>query len=456
MSTISPTPPLPEDFSLQMQRLLGKDYPSFEKSLRTPSPTSIRLNPFKQVERPEGETVPWSPEALYLSTRPEFVFDPLWHAGAYYVQEAGSMFAGHALKQLMPKLDRPIVLDLCAAPGGKSTHLASILNGSGLLISNEIIKGRLHILQENLTKWGLPNTVISHNDSSQFSKMDNFFDVVVVDAPCSGEGLFRKQPDAMNEWTSDQVLFCANRQNEILENIWSALKPGGYLIYSTCTYNEEENEIIIERWCEEQNAKPIEIQINSSWGITSGKNGYGYRFYPHLAQSEGFYLCVIQKEVEQYSNRTQFVKKPYFSWPSLEEKQHVHDHFFTDKMIIKKQSNGILNLLPEFFYPQIEFLANRLHVIQAGTEVVEVKGKDFNPTQASANSILTRKDTFVEIPLEKQNAVSYLSKQDISYEGPIGHHLLTYKGTGIGWTKKMGNRTNNYYPAEWKIRQKQK
>ena len=445
---------LPEAFVSQMKAILGPEYPDFARLLHTSSPVSIRYNPFKEVHRQTGTPVAWCEQALYLPQRPEFVYDPYWHSGAYYVQEAGSMFTGYALKQLLPQLDKPIVLDLCAAPGGKSTHLASLLyDKGGLLVSNEIIKTRLHILQENLTKWGLPNTVITHNDSSHFSKLQNFFDVLVIDAPCSGEGLFRKQPDAVNEWSEQQVAFCAQRQQEILENIWPALKPGGFLIYSTCTYNTAENEANVNWLKEEFEAKWIDLSFPADWNIVSGE---GYHFYPHKTQSEGFYLAVLQKPQETFSNRSISIKKNYFSKLHKEEFEKVSPWFTMEGMLLRKQPNGILNLLPEYFYDKIEYLAYYLHVVQTGSEMIEIKGKDFNPIQGAANSVLLLPYAFPHAELDLDTALRYLSKQDFTFEGEIGMNLLRYEGIPLGWAKKMANRVNNNYPQDWRIRQVRK
>lgn len=445
---------LPEAFVTQMKASLGPEFAAFEASLSSPSPVSIRYNLFKEIHKEIGNPVPWCQEALYLSQRPEFVYDPFWHGGGYYVQEAGSMFAGHALKQLLPKLKHPIVLDMCAAPGGKSTHLLSLLQeAGGLLVSNEIIKTRLHILQENLTKWGLPNVVITHNDSAQFSILENFFDVLMVDAPCSGEGLFRKQHDAVNEWSEQQVTFCAERQKEILENLWLALKPGGYLIYSTCTYNRQENEENVEWLVQEYEAQLIDLEVPEDWNIVSGE---GYHFYPHKTQSEGFYLAVLQKPHETYSKRSISIKRNYFSKLYKEELAQVEPLFQSEGMLWRKQPKGVLNLLPERFYEEIEYLAYKLNVVQTGLEAIEIKGKDFNPLQSAANSLLLSPYSFSHAELDLDTALRYLSKQDFTFEGEIGLNLLRYEGLPLGWAKKMPNRVNNYYPQEWRIRQVRK
>ncbi len=445
---------LPSPFIAQMQSILGDQFPSFEASLQTVSPTSIRYNPYKSVQKLAGNPVPWAENAIYLAERPEFSQDPFWHGGAYYVQEAGSMFTAHVVEQLLPRLENPVVLDLCAAPGGKSTHLATILQGKGLLVANEVVRGRLNILQENLIKWGLPNCVITHNDPSNFGRALNFFDIVVVDAPCSGEGLFRKQADAVDEWSEKHVEFCAMRQRRILEDIWPSIRPGGFLVYSTCTYNTAENEDNIF-WINEQfDTAAVQIEVDPNWGITSETHdGFScFRFYPHKTSSEGFFITVLQKQEEDYRNPNLHTKHPYFLRLSKEEQPRLNGWFLESENILMKQPNGIINLLPSTFYAEIEVLAQKLKVVYTGTEVCEIKGKDANPMQSLASSICLNTEAFSVADLDLENALNYLAKADFKADCPIGHNLMTYQNLPLGWIKNLPNRINNYYPQEWRLR----
>ena len=238
---------LPAEFTDRMRRLLGDEYGDFETALLTESQTSLRLNPAKCNRRPDYQPVPWCRDAYYLETRPAFTFDPRLHGGAYYVQEASSMFLDYVLRRFV---DTPVrYLDLCAAPGGKSTLALSALPAGSLAVCNEVVRNRTHILAENIIKWGYDNTVVTRNTAADFGKLHHYFDVVLVDAPCSGEGMFRKDAQAVTEWSPAQVGVCAERQREILSDVWDALRPGGLLIYSTCTYNREENEDMIHFLC---------------------------------------------------------------------------------------------------------------------------------------------------------------------------------------------------------------
>ena len=232
------------------------------------SPTSIRLNPFKKASVQTDQQVPWCAEGYYLDKRPSFTFDPLFHAGCYYVQEASSMFIGHLLKQIRPDNNEPIkILDLCAAPGGKSTLINSALNSNDLLVSNEIIKTRVPVLCDNLNRWGTANIIVTNNDPRDFSRVTGFFDIILVDAPCSGSGMFRKDPAAMSEWSEMNVTLCHQRQERILADVYPALKKDGYLIYSTCSYSHQENEDILDWLCKEYAMETQRMPIEANWGI---------------------------------------------------------------------------------------------------------------------------------------------------------------------------------------------
>ncbi len=206
--------------------------------------TSVRLNPRKAAAPSFIQTgaVPWCGAGRYLSERPVFTLDPLFHAGAYYVQEASSMFVQHAVESLVD-LNGPAlrVLDLCAAPGGKSTLLAGLLRDEDLLVSNEVIQARAAILAENMSRWGQMNTWVSQNDPKDFAALGAYFDIMLIDAPCTGSGLWRKDEAAMDEWSPEHVKLCSERQKRIVADALPALKPGGLLLYATCSYSPEEN-----------------------------------------------------------------------------------------------------------------------------------------------------------------------------------------------------------------------
>lgn len=291
----------PEEFLIRMQHYFGDDYETFLNGLSTETPVSIRMNNRKQIPVKENSSpIPWSKEGYYLDKRPSFTIDPLFHAGCYYVQEAGSQFLEQLFQLAIKDIPDPVVLDLCAAPGGKSTHLLSIMNGNGLLVSNEVIPSRNKVLQQNIAKWGFANTIVTQNDSKDFNKAGELFDVIVVDAPCSGEGLFRRDPEASNEWSVAAVGNCSVRQNEILDNVHKALRPGGYLIYSTCTFESVENEDQINNLVANLGYELCN-NVNAENGVK--KSNAGYHFYPHTTKSEGFFISMLKKPDESHHIR---------------------------------------------------------------------------------------------------------------------------------------------------------
>jgi 16S rRNA C967 or C1407 C5-methylase (RsmB/RsmF family) len=246
--------------------------------------TSVRVNPAKLEIPvfPNFQPVSWSRYGWYLQSRPSFTFDPLFHAGCYYVQEASSMFLEQALKQCADVSKKLRVLDLCASPGGKSTHLQSLLSTDSLLVSNEVIRNRAAVLKQNIIKWGTANVVVTNNDPMHFGRLEGFFDVMVIDAPCSGSGLFRRDETAIQEWSPDNVQLCYGRQQRILSDAMPALKEGGILIYSTCSYSRLEDEQIMDWLVEEWGMESLSLQLQEDWNIVTSETplATGYRFYP--------------------------------------------------------------------------------------------------------------------------------------------------------------------------------
>ena len=291
---------LPVEFIDIMQQQLGAQAPELFHALEQEPVTSIRLN--DKIDElsfdADIDEVPWHYDGYYLSERPQFMLDPLMHAGCYYVQEASSMLIQRALEQYVS--EDSVVLDLCAAPGGKATLISQYLGAQGLLVANEVVRQRVFILSENIQKWGNGNTVVTHNAPALFGEaLPNTFDCVLVDAPCSGEGMFRKDEQAIAEWSPRNVRLCVDRQRTILHDMWDALKPGGILIYSTCTFNRHECEENALWIADELGADILPLGLDPSWGIT--ESIAGYHCYPHLVRGEGFYLCVLRKRRQQHT-----------------------------------------------------------------------------------------------------------------------------------------------------------
>lgn len=445
-------PKLPVDFETQMKLSLGNEFQSFKIALQEKAPVSVRFNANKQINQNTNlEQVLWSENAYYLEERPVFTLDPTFHAGGYYVQEASSMFIDFLIRQLFPP-DRPLVaLDLCAAPGGKSTLLANRLPPSSLLIANEVIKNRYLILRENLIKWGTSHLITTQVDSQNYQQFTNFFDLVLVDAPCSGEGLFRKDPRAASEWSKDHVKLCSARQKRILGNIVNSLKANGVLIYCTCTYNEEENTRNAE-WLKTQfDLNPIELSIPPAWKIS--QKSIGYQFYPHKTKGEGFYVSIFRKEGHaKAKEKKDKGLKHYKRLPKSEVSRitpwitHANEYQF---YLNPKQQIIAFPKVHSALLPQIDRALNKFEM---GTLLGEIKGQQFVPAHALALSSLLNPN-IPQIELTKNQALHYLARENIQISPPnMGWNIVTYQGIQLGWVKKVANRINNYYPKAWRIR----
>jgi len=415
--------------------------------------TSIRLNPFKPSGAfEEAENIPWTEFGRYLTERPSFIADPLFHAGCYYVQEASSMFIEHILKQAVDLNDDLRVLDLCAAPGGKSTLISSLISKDSLLVSNEIIKTRVPVLTDNMTRWGVLNSVVSNNDPKDFARLEGYFDVMVIDAPCSGSGMWRKDPETINEWSEANVQLCSQRQQRILADAYPALKEGGLLIYSTCSYSAEENEQIADWLCDNFDVSAVKIQIGPAWNIVETEsekhNCYGYRFYPHKVKGEGFFVTCFKKndgEAEAASTRV----KP--SKPNKQELEIV-EAWLQDKKTLKaipvKDGYAVINPI---HLDDINLLQSKLYLKKSGVFAGKIMGKDLIPDHALALSLIL-KNEINRTELTYEQAIAYLRKDDLRIEGAqTGWSLMCYKGYGLGWAKILPNRINNYLPKELRI-----
>lgn len=442
---------LPADFVTYTKPLLGEQWTSFVEALDTESPTSIRMNKSKITSGKLLTQVPWCDSGFYLDKRPQFTFDPLFHAGGYYVQEASSMFIAQVLKQYAsPSMT---VLDLCAAPGGKSTLMADFLDEHGLLVSNEVIRSRANILSENITKWGNPNTIVTNNDPSRIGKLKGFFDIVLVDAPCSGEGMFRKDEGAVAEWSLENVKLCKERQQRILADIWPALKSDGVLIYSTCTYNLEENELNI-RWIrDELDADILSVNISEGWGISPSflEDVAAYRFFPHKTNGEGFFCAVLRKKGDEENSVRKIKDKDNRSKinPETAYKNLILD---PDRFTFYLRNDKWF-AFPSCLYSQLQIIRSELNIVSEGICLGEFKGKDFVPGQSLALSYLLNKDAFITLEVDWKTAILYLRKETLVLtDMPKGYILLTYQNIPLGFVKNIGNRANNLYPQEWRIR----
>ncbi len=451
---------LPSAFIRTVEGAKGFDKDSFIKVHQNGELlTSVRFNPLKktasgQYDFAVQEKISWCSEGYYLPSRPSFTIDPLFHAGAYYVQEASSMFLETVLKQAAD-LSHPLkVLDLCAAPGGKSTLIQSILGNDSLLVANEVIKTRVSILTENLTKWGAVNTVVSNNDPSDFKRLSGFFDVIVVDAPCSGSGMFRKDPDAIKEWSEDNVSLCHHRQQRILADVLPALREGGVLVYSTCSYSPAENENICDWLIAEQGMQSLQVNIQTFPGIVETVSplmgGHGYRFYPDKVKGEGFFIASFIKtkeadvaDVLHGKNKMEFLPSPSVELLNKWLKKDHDISFFLQ--------SGDIVAFPVAQISSLDILRGALYIKKAGVVVGSLIREELVPAHALAMSGLLR-DDIQSAALSLDDARQYLRHQSFQIaEALRGWTLMRYDGIALGFVKAMPGRMNNYYPREWRI-----
>lgn len=492
---------LPVEFKEYAIAALGEEVASelFDAIGSGEEVTSVRVNPLKEVAAspntcvgmPEEcfpdylpaqveERVPWTRLGYYLKERPVFTLDPLFHAGAYYVQEASSMYMELAMAAIEKDFagryggeelsgrgffDHDIAaLDLCAAPGGKSTHLVSLLGKDSLLVSNEVIKSRSVVLADNIAKWGCDNVVVTNSDPADFGAFEEFFDLIVVDAPCSGEGLFRKEPEAMEEWSPANVELCAQRQQRILADIWPALKPGGYLVYSTCTYNKFENDGNLE-WLKNKITSQL-CTIASESGAILTKGG-GLQFVPGRVKGEGQFMAVVRKGGEwETSQMFRGGAKPSNSRKNKDSKGKNQPQLekgctYLPDNYVKILQGDLVKAYRKELHEKIKYIEENLRVVLSGIAVANKKGKDYVPhadfalqgVMASMVATGTLPQGISAVEVSREDALRFLTKEPLVLPGaPMGYVLLVYRGLGLGFVKNLGNRTNNLLPMARRIR----
>jgi 16S rRNA C967 or C1407 C5-methylase (RsmB/RsmF family)/NOL1/NOP2/fmu family ribosome biogenesis protein len=432
---------LPQDFIARIQQ--DQFVPdSLLEALDTTAPTSVRLHPKRASNFNLTHTVAWNPNGIYLSERPAFTYDPLFHAGAYYPQEAGSMYLQKVLEQLaLP--ENPVILDLSAAPGGKSTLIASFLKHRGVLIANEINRSRAYILSENLTKWGYANAFVCNHKPSELNALVGQIDVLVVDAPCSGEGMFRKDHNARAEWNLGNAVTCASRQTEILDEVWPLLKEGGYLIYSTCTFNPAENEQQLLGFLADQSAQKVKLPHFE--GMQADRNEIGHYFFPNLIKSEGFYIAALQK-IARTNSRHRPTKNNVVSGAPKELMSLLNAS--TD-LQFWQEADKVYATTP--FALSIYAGIQALKFLKKGTHVATAHKKSWTPGYDLTYSLFPIWDLPTK-SVEAPEALRILHGESQQWEAPAGFYLIQYQGQSIAMVKQIGQRFNNLHPTEWRIR----
>ena len=488
---------IPQAFQQQMCALLGdNEAGALCTALSSGNlPTSIRTNPFKPLkdgenlfrqtdnavspsdiaDSPTFRPVAWCPSGSYLSERPSFAHDPLWHAGAYYVQEAASMFIAQAYKVIESTFstDKAIgsplkMLDLCAAPGGKSTLWRSLLPDEALLVANEPIRQRAQILAENLTKWGHPHTFVTQAFPDAFTSLEDTFDIIATDVPCSGEGMFRKDEQAREEWSPAAVISCADRQRDILTAVWPALKDGGFCVYSTCTFNREENEDLVAWACDTLGAELVVIPTDPAWNIagdTTGRNLPVYHFFPHRTEGEGLFLALLRKKKSEMFNDRRKLRTLLDAREGNGRKREAKSSAKPNATLLSWLENaedftfqcsvdGVWTAIPTRFAEIREQLANVAPLLLGGIEIAAEKGKKLIPQHALAIFIAAPSSAFPRVKIARNLALAYLHREAITLpaQAPRGYVLLTYRRLPLGFANNLGNRANNLYPNEWRLR----
>lgn len=419
-------------------------------SLLTAPEVSVRINPLKSINPDLSgyDLVPWCDTGVYLPERPKFTFDPKLHQGVYYVQDAASM-AISAIVQEIAKV--PVkYLDACASPGGKTTAALSALPKESVVVANEFDYRRAEILAENIAKWGYCGVIVSRGDTSRFKKLKGYFDIVAVDAPCSGEGMMRKEQAAIDQWCESLVRQCAQTQREILANAWEALRPGGYLIYSTCTFNTCENEDNLRWLIEEMDAESVDIvSLSANKDIVEGIDCeyHCYRFLPGRTRGEGLFIAVVKKPGDSFSvsAHSKTTKAPQLPKEAYSWVKSGYTLVSEDNEVYAVPTQSL-----QFFND----VASKLDTLIKGVHMASIKGRDLLPSHELALSEALNQSAFTKCDIDKEQALAYLRRENVSLPMamPKGFILLTYDNLPLGFVKNLGNRCNNLLPKNWRIR----
>lgn len=446
----------PDGFIKYLEEVPGAEASSLLAALDGQPPVSVRLNPYKVSSPPGGETVPWCRYGRYLPERPSFTFDPQFHAGHYYVQEAASMFTGHIFGSVAGEDTAGLrLLDLCAAPGGKTTLYSTLAGPEGIVVANEVIRSRAGTLADNVRKWGAGNVVVTNNDPSHFGVFREWFDIVAVDAPCSGEGMFRRNPGARDEWSPDNVRMCAARQRRILSDIWDSLKPGGVLIYSTCTFNRHENEDNIGWLAENFDCEDAGIDVPGEWNIvrTEAAGISCFRFYPHRIKGEGFFACAVRKGGREGRPANIKSRKTVFSEPAKAESAELARWTGQPEYMRFKCIGDTFYGYYASAFPDIRTVSENLNALHSGICMGQVFGGKLKPDHSLAMFHDLNRTAAHNAELDGADAIRYLRREDLSDLSPLkeGLNLVTCGDIPLGWIKRVGNRANNLYPKSLAI-----
>lgn len=445
--------PIPVEFSERIQRQFPAEAEAFLAALDNAPVSSVRVNSSKPVAFfPNATAIPWNVEGYLLDNRPRYTLDPLFHAGCYYPQESSSMVLQWVLRHVVPNDIDVDALDLCAAPGGKSLIIADFLRDQGRLISNEIVRSRAHVLNEVVTKWGCKNVAVTNNRPADFAESGMQFDLVVIDAPCSGEGMFRKDPEARKEWNSSSAGMCSKRQVEILHDVLPALRENGILIYSTCTFANEENEDIIASLINTGDFETVQWPVPPEWNVSlMNENGiYAMRFLPHRNPGEGFFISALRKTSSDAAKRSK--PKNVFSSPERGDFGILRNWGVDENKCLLAPDGELYQTV--FDKQELNALAGSLYFLRPGVHIGKVVRGELIPAHALAlaTHLLEGNEP---IELNHTMAMAYLRGDSISVDAPNGWQRVAFQAQVLGWIKVIGSRINNYYPKEWRVKLKE-
>lgn len=434
-------------------------------ALETEPAVSVRVNALKGIGvRPGADIVPWWPGGFYLPERPLFAADPAWHQGLYYVQDASSMAYSRAVASVVERYfahtDHPLrYLDACAAPGGKTIAAIEALPAGSLVVANEYDRHRANILIENLTKTGSADVAVSRGDAAAYAALGPVFDIIAVDAPCSGEGMMRKEPEAVRQWSESLISQCTAMQTHIVDALWNALRPGGVMIYSTCTFNRSEDESAVERLIDRYGAESIPLGLDIYPGVMPGfgTDAHCYRFAPGYVRGEGLFIAAVRKSPADAQPQPRKKAKGRRNFHPASTAADTVKRFVTDSKdhVPVTAPDGTVYLRPAAHADFIAELADTVDLIYPGLPVAAIRGRDMVPTHALALSTVLNIGDVPAAELDYPTTLAYLRGESIASlptGTPRGIILATYAGHPLGWLKNIGARANNLYPEQLRLR----
>jgi len=446
---------LPADFIAQIEALVPTQAADMLHAIAAVGPSvAVRVNDGRALLRgvPAGaQRVPWCEQwGFYLDERQAFTFDPDWHAGDYYVQDASSMFVAHVVRSLIGQPVR--YLDLCAAPGGKTTAALQALPAGSLMVANEVVAQRARTLADNMVRWGHPDVVVTSLAAAEWGqRAGQWFDVVAVDAPCSGEGMMRKDAVAVEQWSPRLVEQCAHLQRQIVQDVWPALRSGGLLIYSTCTYNRQENEAVVDHLISALGAEAVAVPVDACWHVEGaiGASWPAYRFLPHRVRGEGLFVAVLRKPDAAVA--VDALRSKGRAAATTQADGRVGGWLVDADNYVIERRQGAITAIRQAHLQDVSLLRSIAHPLYVGVGLATEVGHKLIPQHSLAMSQALSPHAFARCEVDIATAWCYLRGESISIDAPRGYVLITHRGAVLGFVNNLGQRANNLYPKPLRI-----